>query len=384
MNDLLEKYKETRKETERICKTLLVEDYNLQAAFFVSPAKWHLGHTSWFFEQFVLKEASSNYEEFCPKYSFIFNSYYQTFGEKIVRNKRGLLSRPIVEKVFEYRKYIDQQIQELLEKSISEEFQKTIYLGIQHEQQHQELLLTDIKFNFYQNPLKPAFDSTFQRIFAKNKTKQKWVKIPEGLYTIGHQKDSFCYDNELGVHQVFLQEFEISNQYVTNREYLEFMEDGGYEDFRLWLDEGWNWVTKNQLESPLYWEKTKGNWKQFTLSGEKNLDLDSILCHVSFYEANAFANWKKMRLPTEFEWEIASDTFEWGERWEWTNSAYLPYPNFKVSADAKGEYNGKFMSNQMVLRGSSCVTSKGHSRKTYRNFFHPEESWQFSGIRLVK
>ncbi|WP_196890203.1 ergothioneine biosynthesis protein EgtB [Aureivirga sp. CE67] len=385
MTELIDYYIHQRKQSEKICEPLLIEDYNLQAAYFVSPPKWHLGHTTWFFEQFILKEYCKNYLEFNPDFHFIFNSYYETLGKRIARDRRGLLSRPILEGVYEYRKLVDDQIISLLEGNQSETIKELIYLGIQHEQQHQELLYTDIKYNLFQNPLRPVFDDKLNKIQDQNKTKEKWIVISEGLYQVGHDKDEeFCYDNELGSHKVYLNTFSISSNYVTNREYLEFIEAGGYQNFRFWLDEGWAWVKENNIQAPLYWEQNDKEWKIFTFSGMQNLPLDSVLSHISYYEAQAFASWKKMRLPTEFEWEIASGQFDWGVRWEWTNSAYLPYPNFEISEDAKGEYNGKFMNNQMVLRGSSVVTSLGHSRKTYRNFFHPQERWQFSGIRLVK
>ena len=380
---LIEKYLQVRKDTEDFCAPLSIEDYIPQIADFASPVKWQIAHTTWFFEEFILSKYLKGYQAFHPQFSFLFNSYYNNVGERTVRSNRGAITRPSVEEVFKYRAYVDKHVVELLQNEISKEIEAVLLVGINHEQQHQELIKTDLKYNFGSNPIYPVYKDGFDLVSDKN-IETGFVKIEEGIYEIGHKEDSFCYDNELDVHKTYIQPFEISKALVTNKEYIEFIEAGGYQDFNLWLDEGWHWVNNNKVQSPLYWEKIDGVWHHYTFGGLKTVDLDAILCHISFYEAQAFATWKGMRLPTEFEWEVASSKFDWGKRWEWTNSAYLPYPNFKIAEGALGEYNGKFMINQMVLRGASTATSKNHSRKTYRNFFHPKFQWQFTGIRLVK
>ncbi|RFC55635.1 ergothioneine biosynthesis protein EgtB [Brumimicrobium aurantiacum] len=380
---LLEKFLSTRNYTEQLCAPLNIEDYIVQIATFTSPAKWHIAHTTWFFEEFVLKTYQKDYTHFDDDFNFIFNSYYNNSGKRISRSDRGYLTRPTVERIYEYRKYVTEAIQIYLEGNPDEKAIELITLGINHEEQHQELLITDLKFMFASNPLHPIYDAKFDIINSKN-TETGFASVQEGVYEIGYQGNDFCYDNELGRHKVYLNDFEISKSLVTNGEYLEFMEAGGYEDFNFWLEEGLHWKAKNNINSPLYWEKINGVWYQFTLAGMKKVDPDQILTHISYYEASAFAEWKSMRLPTEAEWEIASQQFDWGQRWEWTNSAYLAYPNFKKSEGAVGEYNGKFMDKQKVLRGASVATSKNHSRPTYRNFFYSEERWQFTGLRLVK
>lgn len=378
-----EDFKIVRKHTEDICSPLNPEDYVVQIADFASPAKWHLAHTTWFFEEFILKKFLKNYSEFDPTYNFLFNSYYNNIGTRILRTDRGNMTRPVTEEIYKYRAHVDKNMTELLSANIEKNLTGFVTLGINHEQQHQELLLTDLKYMFGHNPLFPVYHKDFNLLKDHNTTSDT-TQIKEGVYEIGYKGNSFCYDNELGVHKVYLNDFEINNFLVTNKEFIEFMEDGGYSDFNLWLDEGWSWVQSNQISSPLYWHKINDEWNYYTLAGLQKTDPDALLCHINFFEANAFAEWKGMRLPTEFEWEIASAHLDWGKRWEWTSSAYLPYPNFKKANGAVGEYNGKFMSNQMVLRGASVATSKDHSRNTYRNFFHPHERWQFTGIRLVK
>ena len=379
---LSDHYNSVRKHTETICQTLKTEDFVPQPVNFVSPPKWHLAHTTWFFEQFILKEHLPDYKVFHDDFCFLFNSYYNTVGERVFRADRGNITRPGVDEVFEYRAYVDMHMQILLQLK-SEELKELLELGLHHEQQHQELLLTDIKYILGNNPIFPVFNEDFD---WENQTNSETgsVKIEEGIYEIGHNSDAFSFDNEHGKHKVYLHEFEISKALVTNAEFLEFINAGGYQNFKYWLDEGWSWVTENKIEAPLYWHNIEGDWFYYTNNGLQEINFEAVLTHVSFFEASAFAEWKKMRLPTEFEWEIASDKFNWGKRWEWTNSAYLPYPNFKKPEGAIGEYNGKFMVNQMVLRGSSCATSPNHSRKTYRNFFHADERWQYNGIRLVK
>ncbi|WP_107038969.1 ergothioneine biosynthesis protein EgtB [Brumimicrobium mesophilum] len=381
--NIIEKFKATRDYTEKLCEPLEIEDYGVQIATFTSPTKWHIAHTTWFFEEFILKNFQKGYTHFDDDFNFIFNSYYNNSGKRIDRANRGYLTRPTVKRIFEYRKYVTAAIVGLLENDPNEKVLELLELGINHEEQHQELLITDLKFMFASNPLQPVYDSNFKLNNSKNE-ESGFASVKEGVYEVGHKGKDFCYDNELGVHKVYLNDFEISKSLVTNEEYIEFMEAGGYEDFNLWLEEGLHWKKKNNINCPLYWEKVHNVWHQFTLSGLQKVDPKAILAHISYYEASAFAEWKKMRLPTEFEWEIASEKFDWGKRWEWTNSSYLAYPNFKKSEGAVGEYNGKFMDKQKVLRGASVATSKNHSRNTYRNFFYSEERWQFTGLRLVK
>ena len=379
---LSEQYNSVRKHTETICQPLKTEDFVPQPVNFVSPPKWHLAHSTWFFEQFVLKEHLPDYKVFDDDFSFLFNSYYNTIGKRVFRADRGNITRPGVDEVFEYRAYVDMHMQILLQLK-SEELKDLLELGLHHEQQHQELLLTDIKYILGNNPIFPVYNEDLD---WENQTNSEtgFSKIEEGVYEIGHNSEAFSFDNEHGFHKVYLHRFEISKALVTNSEFLEFINADGYKNFKYWLDDGWSWVTQNKIEAPLYWHKIDGEWFYYTNNGLQKINPEAVVTHVSFFEASAFAEWKKMRLPTEFEWEIASDKFNWGKRWEWTNSAYLPYPNFKKPEGAIGEYNGKFMINQMVLRGSSCATSPNHSRKTYRNFFHTDERWQYNGIRLVK
>jgi len=380
---LLKLYHEVRRHSENICRPLELEDYVVQPIVDVSPPKWHLGHTTWFFETFILKPNFKGYKEFNSQYNFVFNSYYESVGARVVRTDRGNLSRPSVTDVYRYRTYVDEQMDAFLkENNIAAEIAALLELGLNHEQQHQELLYYDIKYILGHNPLFPVYQE--ENVFDERSPYQSgFSSFSEGIYEIGFQGDGFCFDNELGRHKVFLNAFEIANNPVTNAEYLQFIEDGGYTDFRHWHAEGWDWVKTTGVLAPLYWHQIDGKWMQYTFSGLKEVDLAADVCHVNFYEASAFASWKGMRLPTEAEWEVASGNFNWGTRWEWTNSAYLPYPGFKKEAGAIGEYNGKFMVSQMVLRGASVATPKGHSRNTYRNFFHPQLQWQFSGIRLV-
>lgn len=382
MSALLQLFHETRAATVALCEPLEIEDYIPQPVDFASPPKWHLSHSTWFFEEMILKKFV-DYQVFNPHFGFLFNSYYQTLGERAIRTERGTITRPTVKEVYEYRNYVDAQIKKLLQTQVSEELQELIILGINHEQQHQELLITDLKHTFSYNPIFPIYKEGFN-LTAQENSEQGWVKISEGIYNIGCEGEGFHFDNEKGRHQVFLHEFEISKALVTNAEFIAFIEDGGYDDFKFWLDEGWNWVTENKIQSPLYWKKIENQWFSFTLEGLKPIEPNHILIHISFYEAQAFATWKGLRLPTEFEWEAAADQLDWGKRWEWTYSSYLPYPKFKIAAGAVGEYNGKFMIGQMVLRGASTATPRGHERKTYRNFFHPKYRWQVTGIRLAK
>lgn len=382
--DLINQYNDVRAYTEQICKPLQTEDYVVQVAEFASPAKWQLAHSSWFFETFVLLPHLPEYKLFNIDFPYLFNSYYNNAGDRVLRAKRGNLTRPTTNEVYAYREYVDTAMGQLLQQKLDAEMVQLVTLGLHHEQQHQELLLSDIKYMFGQNPLFPAYDVETSLLDQESNRESGHVKISEGVYTIGYQGDGFCFDNELGVHKVYLHDFEIQKGLVTNGEYIEFIEAGGYKDFNLWLDEGWSWLKQNQVSKPLYWHQLDGQWMHYTLKGFQKIKENDILKHISFYEAMAFAEWKGMRLPTEFEWEIASSQLNWGQRWEWTNSAYLPYPGFKKAPGAIGEYNGKFMINQMVLRGASIATSPKHSRPTYRNFFHPNAQWQFTGIRLAK
>lgn len=380
--DIKDNYKRVRQATIDFCRHLQAEDYSIQVVQFASPAKWHLAHTTWFFETFILKSYLDNYVAFNEDFNFLFNSYYNNVGERILQSTRGNMSRPSTEEVYAYRQYVDEKMQDFLQEVSDKETIDLVSLGLNHEQQHQELLVTDVKYMLGHNPLFPVFDKEYHLVKDKN-TARGSVKIAAGIYEIGYQGNGFCYDNELGVHKVYLDDFEINNHLVTNGEYLAFMEAGGYADFNLWLDEGWAWVNREHINAPLFWHKIEGEWHYYTLAGLQKVNKEAILCHINYYEAAAYAEWKGMRLPTECEWEIAAEKLDWGKRWEWTNSAYLAYPNFKKENGAVGEYNGKFMSNKMVLRGASVATSQNHSRPTYRNFFHPSERWQFTGIRLV-
>jgi ergothioneine biosynthesis protein EgtB len=388
---LLEFYERVRAYTEELCEPLEIEDYIPQPIVDVSPPKWNIAHTTWFFEEMILKKFVPGYKEFDPQFGFLFNSYYNSVGERTARDHRGDLSRPTVKQVFEYRKHVDEQMLKLLNSTSSPqprtpnpELRTLIVLGLNHEQQHQELFLTDLKYTFAQNPIHPVYRSDFYPEESTEDTGQTWIKMQAGVHDIGYMGDGFCFDNELARHQVLLSEFDLSSQLVTNREWIEFMDKGGYREPLLWHSEGWDWIQRERVNAPLYWKKGENGWQHYTLAGLRDLPLDSPVCHISWYEASAFAEWKGMRLPTEFEWEAANAKFAWGSRWEWTASAYLPYPGFRKPSGAVGEYNGKFMVNQMVLRGASVATPEGHSRPTYRNFFHPHLRWQFTGLRLAR
>ncbi|NCS93091.1 MAG: ergothioneine biosynthesis protein EgtB [Leptospira sp.] len=387
---MLEKFHKTRNHTIDIMKPLITEDYIPQAVDFVSPPKWHLGHTTWFFEEFILNKFFTKYKPFHPKFGFLFNSYYNSFGARTARNMRGLMTRPSVSEVYKYREFVDLSIAKLISeltsldsKDQTNEILAFIELGIHHEMQHQELFFTDLKYNFHLNPLYPVYKEECYVEDASLHEKQ-WISISQGNYEIGHKGSEFSFDNELGRHLVYLNDFAIQDELVSNQDFIEFIEDEGYSKHELWLDEGWSWLQQNNIKMPMYWQKVDSVYYQYTLAGLRKVLGQNILTHINYYEASAFANWKKLRLPTEFEWEIASNKFNWGKRWEWTSSAYLPYPKFEKREGSVGEYNGKFMVNQMVLRGASTVTPEGHSRSTYRNFFHPQIGYQFNGIRLAQ
>ena len=382
-NILDEKLKATRQHSEEICMPLEIEDYSVQPIIDVSPPKWHLAHSTWFFEQFVLVPHLEGFKVYSDDFAYLFNSYYNNAGERVMRPNRGLMTRPSVQQVYEYRAYVTEHLVKLFDHSLSGEVLFLVEVGINHEQQHQELLAYDIKYILGHQPTFPVYDSS--RFLTKEEDVEAgFTAVEEGIYTIGYQGDDYHFDNELGVHKVYLQAYEIANRLVTNKEYIEFIEDGGYKDFNLWHAEGWDWVNRNSIEAPLYWHKVKGEWSYYNYQGLEKVNLELPVQHISYYEAFAFAEWKGVRLPTEFEWEAASSKLNWGQLWEWTASAYLPYPGFAKAPGALGEYNGKFMVNTHVLRGASSATPEGHSRYTYRNFFHPPLRWMFSGIRLAK
>ncbi|MFM9905546.1 MAG: ergothioneine biosynthesis protein EgtB [Pyrinomonadaceae bacterium] len=382
--DLRAFYARVRSYTEKLCEPLEIEDYIPQPVVDVSPPKWNIAHTTWFFEEMILKKYASGYKVFDEQFGFLFNSYYNSIGKRTARDHRGALSRPTVKQVFAYRKYVDEKMAAFLTGDVPDEVRDLVTLGLNHEQQHQELFLTDLKYTLSVNPLFPAYRADYAPEEYRESEPATFVEIAGGVHEIGYDGDEFCFDNELSRHKVYLEDFSISDRLVTNAEFIAFIDDGGYADFRFWHSEGWDWVNQNAVESPLYWYRSEGGWQHFTFAGLRELTLDAPVCHISYYEAAAFAEWKQCRLPTEFEWETANAQFDWGKRWEWTNSAYLPYPGFKKAGGAVGEYNGKFMINQMVLRGASAVTPEGHSRPSYRNFFHPHLRWQFTGIRLAR
>lgn len=381
--NLTELFISTRKRSEEICKPLQIEDYVVQPVVDVSPPKWHLGHTTWFFEEFLLAPYVDNYQRYDEDYAYVFNSYYESIGKRVVRTDRGNLSRPSVKEVYGYRDHVTKNMIRFCESFLTEENRPILEIGIHHEKQHQELLLTDIKYILGNNPLQPVYSDEINEELVEN-IDHKWLDIKEGIYQIGHNQDSFCYDNELPHHRVFLEPYSISNILVTNEEWVEFIKDNGYNNVLLWHTEGWDWVKKNQISHPMYWMEKDEQWFNYLLDGVKPINPKAAVTHISYYEAFAFAQWKGLRLPTEFEWEVAQEKLDHGNRWEWTESAYLPYPNYKKPDGALGEYNGKFMVNQKVLRGSSIATPRQHTRPSYRNFFHPYLRWQFTGLRLAK
>ena len=381
----VERYEAVRAHSERLCQPLVTEDFVVSSMPDVSPTKWHLAHTSWFFETFVLAPKDHSYEPLDPRYAFLFNSYYVQAGERHCRAQRGLLTRPTVEEVFAYRHHVDRHMARFLERTGDD---PVVTLGLHHEQQHQELILTDIKHVLWTNPLRPAYDPAAVTRATRPRPAPRWRAVEEGIYEIGHAGTAFAFDNESPVHRVFVDPFTIAESLVTNGEYLAFMNDGGYRRPELWLAAGWALVHSERRIAPLYWAETPDGWREFTLAGERPLDPDLPLAHVSYFEADAFARWAGHRLPTEPEWEIVARQFPelpqlYGARWQWTQSAYVAYPGYAPAAGAIGEYNGKWMSDQWVLRGSSCATPPGHARVTYRNFFPSDTRWQFTGVRLA-
>lgn len=378
----VQRFKMVRDRTVSLCAPLRVEDHVVQPIVDVSPPKWHLGHTTWFFEQFILREVPG-YKLFDPDMAYMFNSYYETVGKRVLRADRGNMTRPTLEEVHAYRTHVDEQMTRLLTSAkTSPEMLRILELGLNHEEQHQELLVTDLKYILGHNPLFPAYGD-FQESKAQP-SGGSFISIIGGLKKIGFEGTGFSFDNEHGRHTVHLEDFSISDGLVTSGEFMEFMEAGGYRDFNHWHAEGWQWVQANEVAAPMYWHLIEGTWHHYTLQGLKPVDPSLPVCHISFFEAFAFAEWKGMRLPTEQEWEVANEQFHWGQRWEWTHSAYLPYPGYTRVPGALGEYNGKFMVNQIVLRGGSVATAPEHSRATYRNFFHPHLRWQYTGLRLVQ
>ncbi len=399
---LSERFKQVRALSEQYCAPLEIEDFGLQAMPETSPAKWHLAHTTWFFETFILKPFVENYSPVNSQYKVLFNSYYNGIGAQRRRDQRGLLSRPTVAEVMNYRRQITECILHLLRQA-HPEIESLVELGINHEQQHQELFFTDLKYNFSCNPLKPAYCEDDCPLSDTPPERGNWLQFAGKEIQIGHTGEGFSFDNETPRHAALLADFELRDTLVSNREYLEFVEDGGYHKPELWLADGWAMAQAQKWQAPLYWDL--GQQREFTLYGMQPLDMNGPVSHVSVYEADAFARWAGCRLPSEQEWEHAANQQSiqgqflesgWlhptalspnqlhGTLWQWTSSAYAPYPGFQAATGAIGEYNGKFMVNQLVLRGGSCVSSHNHIRTSYRNFFYPPDRWQFTGIRMAK
>ena len=381
-------YHAVRAETERRAEKLSAEDQIVQSMPDASPTKWHRAHTTWFFEQFLLKPYAAGYREFDARFAFLFNSYYVSAGPRHARPERGLITRPDASEAAAYRAYVDSAMDALLsdaDAALMATLAPVIEIGLNHEQQHQELILTDILHAFAQNPTAPAYDAAWR--FPKSSARSEFVDIPAGIHRIGHQAHGFCFDNEEPAHDALIQPVRIGTGLVTNREWLAFMEDGGYRTPTLWLADGWNTVQTEGWEAPGHWRDVYGAKSQMSLGGEMPIDADAPVCHVSYYEADAFARWAGKHLPTEFEWEVAARAGliddAYGIVWQWTRSAYSAYPGYRATEGALGEYNGKFMVSQMVLRGSSLATPDGHARMSYRNFFYPPHRWQFTGLRLA-
>jgi ergothioneine biosynthesis protein EgtB len=406
--DLAQRYQRIRDQSLSLCESLAAEDMTVQSMPDTSPTKWHLAHVTWFFERFILTPGMSGYEVFDESFDYLFNSYYYTAGEMHARPRRGLLSRPTVDQIVAYRAHVDEHMRRLME-APDDELEFLVTLGLNHEQQHQELLLTDIKHVLAQNPLRPAYRDDLQ-VGATEDGDSEWNRFNGGVVEIGHAGDGFCYDNETPRHRTLLRDFEIASRPVTNAEYLAFVRDGGYRQCEHWLSDGWAKIRSDGWSCPLYWEagESDEDVQEFTLGGMRPLDMNAPVSHLSYFEADAYARWAGARLPSEAEWEVAASplpvdgnfvesaslhprgntgkgmTQLYGDVWEWTASPYAPYPGFKPLAGSLGEYNGKFMCSQMVLRGGSCATPGDHVRASYRNFFYPGDRWQFSGLRLAR
>jgi ergothioneine biosynthesis protein EgtB len=405
--ELAARYREVRAFTESLTEGLAPEDMVVQSMPDVSPTKWHLAHTSWFFERFVLMEHLPGYTPLHETYLYLFNSYYQQAGERHCRDQRGYISRPTVAEVMAYRRHVDAAMARLLEADVGDALASLVTLGLHHEQQHQELLVTDIKHVFGVNPLRPVYRSAEAARGVERPL--GWVAFGGGVHEIGHEGGGFAYDNEEPRHRQYLEPFEVADRLVTCGEYLRFMEDGGYRRPELWLSMGWATAQERGWTEPFYLERRDGAWMVFTLNGMREVDPAEPVCHLSYFEADAFARWAGARLPTEAEWEVAAQGAPmegpfaedgrfhplpaphgpglrqmYGDVWQWTASPYTPYPGFRTAPGAVGEYNGKFMCNQYVLRGGSCATSRTHIRPTYRNFFPPDATWQFTGLRLAR
>ena len=410
------RYREVRDWTVELCSPLRPEDYVPQPVVDVSPPKWHLGHTTWFFENFILREQVADYPLFDERLNWFFNSYYESQGPRILRTNRGNMTRPDVDTILRYRNYVDEHLQNWLSSyadgTLPTELADLLRIGLQHEQQHQELLVTDLKYILGTNPLYPVYRDSAAPATGVTARPLEFRPIEAGLYEIGYRGNGFCWDNELSRHPHYLPAYAMADRLVTNGEYLAFMRDGGYARFELWQMEGIEWIRGAEISAPLYWYEREGEWFQFTLGGLQPLDPHLPVTHISWYEADAYARWADARLPTEQEWETAARQWQpndfsrgnyveqghyhptvctdptdyqlAGHAWEWTNSAYLPYPRYPRLEGALGEYNGKFMVNQMVLRGGSCATPASHIRLSYRNFFHPDKRWQFTGLRLCR
>lgn len=416
---LLPAFDDVRQTTERICQPLVTEDYCIQSMPDVSPPKWHLAHTSWFFEQVILTQYLKNYRPYNERYFYLFNSYYQSFGDRWRRDIRGTLSRPTVRDIYDYRAAVNERMHSFITSVDDTTYEKVaplIALGLHHEQQHQELLVTDIKHILAMSPLQPMYKEPKALPQTVGVPQARFIPIEGGVFEMGAHGEGFAWDNETPRHKTYVNDFGMMNRLVTCGEFLEFIEDGGYRNPLLWLSDGWDWLTREQCEAPLYWRKLDGEWHVMTLGGLRPLNVHEPVSHVSYYEAAAFARWADKRLPTESEWEKAATTVKtdascgnflesafyhpvpygaapgvntqglsqmFGDVWEWTASSYLPYPGYKQERGPLGEYNGKFMINQMVLRGGSCATPRTHIRPTYRNFFQCEKRWQFTGLRLA-
>ena len=401
---LSDRYRKIREQSLALIAELQPEDTVVQSMPDVSPTKWHLAHVTWFFERFVLEPCLRDYARFDDQYHYLFNSYYYTAGQMHARPKRGLLSRPTLAQVLDYRSYVDTAMQQLLQTDATDEhIIKVITIGLNHEQQHQELLLTDIKHVFSCNPLRPAVSQSLEPAAAVEVAACSFSTGDSGIHSVGSTGGGFSFDNESPRHDALLHDHRIGDRMVTNGAYREFIRDGGYENCELWLSDGWATINERGWRRPLYWDEALE--REFTLGGDKEIDNNAPVCHVSFYEADAYARWSGARLPTEFEWEHAAEQHSvdgnlmesnhwhpiasngpqfFGDVWEWTSSSYAPYPGFKPLDGTLGEYNGKFMCNQMTVRGGSCVTARDHIRASYRSFFYPDARWQFLGIRLAK